>query len=262
MRPAAAHSDASVRDVLVALTSADLHVRFGRGKSQFVKWLLDPFALVGVYLLFVSFVLPRSTHTHAVGLSLACAVVPFQLVMMSVTSGMNAITGRRSIVLNMRFKRVLIPISTVLSETVAFAGSFVLLALMMGAYGVAPTTATLWFPVVVLVSVVSGFGIAYPASLFGLWFPELRNFAVSIVRALFFVAPGLVALPQIHGGAHTIFQLNPLTGLFESYRAVLLYGHRPSALHLLYPLAWAAVLLAIFVPLYTREQWQFAKVVE
>ena len=37
--------------VLVALARADLRVRYGRGLWQVVKWLLDPFALVGVYLL-------------------------------------------------------------------------------------------------------------------------------------------------------------------------------------------------------------------
>lgn len=246
--------------MLVALTAADLHVRFGRGRSQFVKWLLDPFALVGVYLIFVTFVLHRPTRDA--GLSLACAVVPFQLVMMTVTTGVVAITGRRSIVLNMKFRRVLIPISTVLTEAVAFAGSFVLFPIMMAGYRVAPTTSLLWLPAVVAVTIVFGFAICYPASLFGLWLPELRNFAFSFVRVLFFVAPGLVALQDIHGRAHRIFEVNPLTGLFESYRAVFLYGERPSAYALLYPLACAGVLLTVFVPMYRREQWQFAKVVE
>jgi ABC-type polysaccharide/polyol phosphate export permease len=53
-----------------------------------------------------------------------------------------------------------------------------------------------------------------------------------------------------------------LTGLFESYRSIFLYGEAPAAWHLLYPLAIAAALLAIFVPIYRTEQYQFAKVVE
>src|SRR4029078_8261739 len=116
-------------DVLVVLTASDLRARYGRGAWRLVKWLLDPFALVGVYLLLVAFVLGRSGA--ATGLSLACAVVPFQLVMGSIINALGAANQRRSIILNMRFDRPLIPMSSVLTETIAFAASLLLLAVMM-----------------------------------------------------------------------------------------------------------------------------------
>jgi ABC-type polysaccharide/polyol phosphate export permease len=81
------------------------------------------------------------------------------------------------------------------------------------------------------------------------------------VRTLFFLAPGLVALTQVHGTAATLLRVNPLSGLFEGFRASLLYGRAPAAWELLVPLGWAALLLAVFVPLYRREQPQFAKLV-
>lgn len=247
-------------DVLLVLTYSDLRGRYGRGPWQLAKWLLDPFALVGVYLLLVTFVLNRPGR--APGLSLACAVIPFQLLMSTVTASMSAVSTRRSIILNMAFDRILLPLSAVLTETVAFIASFVLLALMMAAYGVAPTIAILWLPVVLAVSIVFALGFAYPASLFGLWFRELRLLAVSLVRTLFFLAAGLVPLSEIHGRAGTLVRLNPLTGLFEAYRSVLFYGRTPAAWELLYPLLFGGILLAAFAPLYRREQTQFAKVVE
>ena len=82
------------------------------------------------------------------------------------------------------------------------------------------------------------------------------------MRTLFFVAPGLVALDQVPEGAQTWLKLNPLTGIFESYRSVLLYGQSPAPWELLYPALFAAVLLALVMPLYRREQRQFAKLVE
>ena len=104
--------------MLLSLTEADLRARYGRGGGRFAKWLLDPFALAGVYLLLVTFVLNRGGP--APGLSLACAIGPFQLVMSTVTNSMIAITTRRSIVLNMSFQRSLIPVATTFTETVAF----------------------------------------------------------------------------------------------------------------------------------------------
>src|SRR5438874_2662482 len=75
--PRAASGEASASDVLISLVRSDLRARYGRGTSQFAKWLLDPFAAVGVYLLLVTIVLHRPGR--APGLSVACAVIPFQL---------------------------------------------------------------------------------------------------------------------------------------------------------------------------------------
>ena len=250
---------AGALDVLVSLTASDLRARYGRGPWQLVKWLVDPFALVGVYLVLVTFVLERAGH--APGLSLACAVVPFQLVMMTVVNALQAVALRQSIILNMDFRRSLIPVSSALTETVAFAASLLLVALMMAVYGVAPTAALAWLPAVLGVNVFFAIACAYVASLFGLWFPDLRPFAISFVRTLFFVAPGLVALSSIGGRANDLVRLNPLTGLFESYRSVLLEGHRPAAWELLVPAGAGALLLALLLPLYRREQRQFAKVI-
>jgi ABC-type polysaccharide/polyol phosphate export permease len=79
---------------------------------------------------------------------------------------------------------------------------------------------------------------------------------------LYFVAPGLIALSEITGRAHDLIRINPLTGLFEAFRDILLYGQRPAAWELLIPLGFAVVLLVAFVPVYRRDQVHFAKVVE
>lgn len=246
-------------DLLISLTESDLRARYGRGPWRLIKWLLDPFALVGVYLVLVSVVLDRGGL--APGLSLACAVVPFQVVMMAAINGLNAVGSRRAIIANMAFQRTFIPIAATLTEAVAFGASLVLIATMMAVYGVAPTLAVFWLPVVVGANLAVALSAAYATSLLGLWLVDLRPFLVSFVRTLFFLGPGLVTLDQITGVAQNLVRLNPMTGIFEGYRAVLLYGHGPAAWQILFPLAAAAVVAAIFVPLYLREQGQFAKVV-
>ncbi len=83
-------------NVLFALAESDMRARYGRGRWKLVKWLADPFAALGVYLLLVVFVL--DVDDPAPGLSLTCAIVPFQLVMMSVVNGLGAVSLRRSII--------------------------------------------------------------------------------------------------------------------------------------------------------------------
>lgn len=248
-------------DLLIVLSASDLRFRYGRGAWRFVRLLLDPFALVGIYLILIVIVSTRPGY--APGLSLACAVVPFQYLMSTVTNAMGAVDLRRPILLNMGFRRMLLPISSALTETVSFAASFVVIAVMMAIYRVEPTPALLWLPVVVTVAAIFSASFAYPASLFGVWFARgLRPFALSFMRMIFFLGPGLVPLERTSGRTHLLLSLNPLSGLFESFRDLFLYGHRPAVWQLLYPLCFALLLLVVFVPLYQHEQRHFAKVIE
>ncbi len=246
-------------DLLRALTEADLRVRYGRGPWRFVRWLLEPVALVGVYLLLVTFVLNRPGV--AVGLSLTCAIVPFQLVMLTVANAITALDTRKPILLNMAVDRMLIPVSSALTECAGFAASLALLVVMMAAYSVAPTWNVLWFPLVFIINLLLAVAAAYPATLFGLWLRELRAFGLSFVRILFFLGPGLVPLSETSHSVRNLLRLNPLTGLFQAYRDVFMNGRRPAAWELLYPMVIALILLVVFVPAYRSEQRQFAKVI-
>lgn len=246
-------------DVLVALAASDLRARYGRGRWQLVKWLLDPFALVGVYLVLLTVVFDRGGN--AAGLSLACSVVPFQIVTLSFNAALGSVTKREPILLNMGFDRLLIPLAAVATETLAFGASLVLLALMMAVYAIPPTLAILSLPLVIGATLLVAVGLAYPAAIFGLWFPQLRHVAGQVVRTLYFIAPGLVPLAEISDDARDWLRLNPMTGLFEAYRDALLYGSFPDAWKLLYPAAVGLLLIAAFLPLYRREQNQFAKTV-
>lgn len=244
--------------ILVALARSDLRIRYGRGGWQIVNWLVTPFALVGIYVL-LRVILGRAGNDAA--LSIACAVVPFQIVLLAFESSMGAVALREPILLNRRFDRMLIPPAAVMTESLAFAASFLMFPIGMIYYGVEPTFALLWLPLVVAVTLVLAIGVAWPAALLGLWLPTSKIFASQGLRVLFFAAPGIVALAEVPENVRDWVVFNPLTGLFESFRHVFLYGDSPEFWQLAYPTVLGVVLMLAFVPLYRREQRHFAKFV-
>jgi lipopolysaccharide transport system permease protein len=246
-------------ELLLTLALADLRDRYGRGRWQLVKWLVDPYAAAGMYLVFIALIIDRGGE--APGLSVACAVVPFQLFLTTTVHSLATVRNRGSLILNVSFRRDLLPAAVAVTETIGFIASLSLLALMMVVYGVAPTLAILWLPAVLATTVLFALACSYPAALFGLWFRDLQTFALSAVRVFFFVAPGVVALSAIEGSASDWVLLNPLTGIFEAYRDVLLYGHAPAPWELLIPLGYSVMMLFTSVPLFRREEMHLAKVV-
>lgn len=197
---------------------------------------------------------------RAPGLSLACAVVPFQLVTLAVVNAMSSLALRRSIVTNVAFERLLMPLASTCTEAVAFAAALLLPAGLMIVYGVAPTLALVWLVPAIALTFALAVSWAYAAALFGLHHPELRPLGTSVMRALFFLAPGLVALEEIGDATDGWIQLNPLSGLFELWRHAFLGEGVVEVWMVGVPLASAAVVLAVAVPLYRRDAPHFAKV--
>lgn len=244
--------------VLLALARSDLRIRYGRGGWQVVNWLVNPFALVGVYLL-LRLILSRADDGAA--LSIACAVVPFQIIILVAESSMSAVSLREPVLLNRPFDRMLIPPSSVLTETLAFAASFLLFPLTMAFAGIGPAWSLVYLPLVVVATLVFALGIAWPATLLGVWFPTTKVFVSQGLRVLFFAAPGVVALAEVSEDVRRWIVFNPLTGLFESFRHVFLYSDAPEPAHLLYPTALGLLSCLVFMPVYAKEQRHFAKLV-
>jgi ABC-type polysaccharide/polyol phosphate export permease len=194
-------------------------------------------------------------------LSVACAVVPFQIVILTADSAMAAVSLREPILLNRAFDRMLIPPASVLTESLAFAASFLIFPITMIVYGIGPQPSLIWLPVVVTSTLMLALGLAWPFALLGLWFPTAKVFATQVLRILFFAAPGVIALSEVSPAVHRWIVLNPFTGLFESFRHVFLYGNTPPLWEICYPAAVGLLLTLSFVPLYRREQRHFAKLV-
>ena len=132
-------------EVLYVLSTSDLQARYGRGGLRVIKWLLDPVAALGVYLVLVALVLDRGGE--AIGLSLACAIVPFQFLVTAVINSLGSISGRGSILVNMQFPRILLPLASAATESAASAASLLLIPVMMLIYGVGVGATILWIPV-------------------------------------------------------------------------------------------------------------------
>lgn len=246
-------------EVLLTLAMAQLRDRFGRGGWQIAKWIVDPYAATGVYMIFVAFIVDRGSGQE--GLIVACAIVPFQLFIQAFLASLSIVRERGSLIQNLDFPRELLPTAATITETIGFAASLTLLPLMMLAYGVGVTTAIVWLPVVMAVNIALALAAAYMGILLGTWYRELTPFFVSVMRILLFLAPGVVALSEITGKANDLVRANPLTGIFEAYRSVLAYGEAPALWELAFPLAFSVVVVGCLAPILRREAPHLAKVV-
>lgn len=240
------------------LAGAELKTERDLNLSGLVRWSLEPLSYMIVYVILLAAILNRPRE--ALPLFLLLALIPFRFFTETMFRSMHVVKSYGSILTNRVFSREVLPLVVMASNAATFLLSLLLLVPFMVVYRTPLTPALLWLPVVVVILMVLSAGPAYLGALVGLYFPDYRGAVQNLVRVSFFLSTGLFSLREVPGQElPDLIEANPLSSIFDSFRAVVLRGRPPGELDLLYPLAVGLVLLAVGLGLYRRRQDQFAK---
>lgn len=245
-------------EVFRALTIAEIKEERDLHLTGLLRWIVEPLSYMLVYVILLGAILNRPRE--ALPLFLLAALIPFRFFTETLFRSMGVVKGYSPIITNRRIPRDILPLVVLASNATTLLLSFTLLLPFMVVYNTPFTPALLWLPVIFVILLVLTAGPAYIGALFGLYFPDLRGAVQNLVRVSFFLSTGLFSLKEVPGDdLPDLIDANPLSGIFDSFRAVILRGRAPGELDMLYPLAVGILLLALGLFLYRRRQDQFAK---
>jgi lipopolysaccharide transport system permease protein len=154
------------------------------------------------------------------------ALLPWTLFAAALTAASNSLLGYRDLIAKVYFPRLTIPIVGVLAALVDFAVSFVILLVMMLAYGFWPGVEFLWLPFSLLLACMTGLAV-------GLWwaswivhYRDLATVLSYLVRVWMFASPVVYASSFVPEQWQWLYRFNPMTNAIESFRYGLLgSGH-------------------------------------
>ena len=245
-------------DVLVTLTFADLRDSRDLSALGLLKWLLEPLAALAAYLGLVAGVLGHTERAYP--LFILIALIPFRYFSGAISSGLTVVPSYRRIIAAYPLPRGVIPLVPVAAEGASFLISLLLVVPFAVYFGTGLSMALLWLPVVLAVLAVLTAGPVYLAAVYGLYLPDFRGVAQNLLRLSFLTSSGLVALRRVPGeNLPRLFQANPLSGIFDAFRAIVIAEHAPVAADLLYPLGVGLVLLAAGLLAYVSCEHHFPK---
>jgi lipopolysaccharide transport system permease protein len=187
-------------------------------------------------------------------------MLPWTFFTNSVTLAANSLIGSSHLISKVYFPRILIPVSSIAAGLVDFAISFVVLLLMMAAYGVAPSWSMLAVPLYLLGTIVAatGAGILFAALI--VTYRDVRYVMTFVMQLWLFGTPVLYTLDIIPTKWHTLYALNPMAGMIAGFRASVLGGPYPARVILISSVA-ALVLFAAGVRYFLQVERRFADVI-
>ena len=144
----------------------------------------------------------------------------------ALTNSGNSLVDNAQLLSKVYMPRIFIPTAPCLAGIVDYGIAMSILAAMMVYYQFVPTAAILLLPVIVLLTLLLAAGTGYWLSSISVKYRDVKFALPFFIQMLMFVSPVIYPASILGENLQWLLALNPLTGLLNAHRAVLL-GHVP-----------------------------------
>jgi lipopolysaccharide transport system permease protein len=217
------------RDLLFFLVWRDLKALYAQTILGFAWALLRPAFSMIVF----SVVFGRLAHMPSDGIPYPLfayvALVPWTYFSTAFTSSAGSLLSQSHVWSKVYFPRLLVPLTPVLGGLVDFAIASLGIVALMWWYGIAPSAALLFLPLMVAMMIVTAAGIGLWLSALAVQYRDVRHASQFLAQILMFAAPVIwpvsliqSALPAASGWIRPLYGLYPMVGVIEGFRAAIL----------------------------------------
>jgi lipopolysaccharide transport system permease protein len=253
------------RELLVFLTWRDVLIRYKQAVLGVAWAVLQPVLTMVVFTVIFNYFLGVGTGSYDVAYPLFAyaGLLPWQLFSGSLQRSGASLVGNASLITKVYFPRLVIPTSGVLAALPDFLISAVVFAVLMAAYGEAPTWNIVWLPLLVLLAMVTALGMALWLSALNVLYRDVQYIIPFMIQLWMYLSPVMYStdrLEEYDPWVRVLYNLNPMTGVIGGFRWAL-FGERPPSL--LFGLSVAMVLVLFIGGLFyfRRMERLFADVV-
>lgn len=210
------------RELLYYLSWRDIKVRYKQTALGAAWAIIQPFMTMVVFSLFFGKLAKMPSDGIPYPLFAFAALVPWTFFANVLAQSSNSLVQNSSLLKKIYFPRLIMPISTIVSGLVDFAVAFVVLILMMGYYGIAPTANIVWMPFLLLLEAVAALGVGLWLSAMNVQFHDVRYVVPFLTQFWLFATPIAYPSSLLAEPWRTVYGLNPMVGVVEGFRWALL----------------------------------------
>jgi ABC-type polysaccharide/polyol phosphate export permease len=251
----------SHRDLVVSLIRRQFQLRYRQSVAGVAWAILPPLVTVGAASVVFDLVARVDTGSIPYPLFAFAALTPWTFFASSLTFGVPSVVQSHQMVTRLAFPRAALPISMVGLALVDLAIASVTFVVFVYVTGNSIPLTALWFPVLLLVEMMLVVGVVLLGSALNVFARDVKLAIPLLSQLWLFLTPVLYPLSEVPAGLRPWYQLNPMTGVVESFRSILVYGHAPDWIVLLPSLAGATLLLLMGWWYFSAVEHRFADVI-
>jgi lipopolysaccharide transport system permease protein len=251
----------SAHDLLREWTGRTLQARYQQSLLGWLWAIVQPAAQTLILAMVFTRVLPVDTGDTPYLLFSYAAMVPWAFLATSLSDMATSIVDNMNLVTKVYFPREALPIASMLARLLDFGIAFALLVVLACYYQVPLLSpALLVLPIVVALQIVliAGLGLALAAG--NVFVRDVRSLLVLGTQLWFYASPVIYPVDAVPESFRRYYLANPMAGIIEAYRAVMVRGEMPDG-SLVVAGVTAATVFVIGYSVFKRAEARFADVV-
>jgi lipopolysaccharide transport system permease protein len=250
------------RDVFYFLLLRNLKVRYRQTVLGAAWAVLQPLALMGVFVIFLEKLIGVPSEGAAYPLFAFAALVPWGLVSSSVTVAAESVVRDMNLVSKVYVPRLLIPFAAVGALLVDFLIALGILFVLMTLYSTAPEpSALLLVPLLTLLTLALALAVGVWLSALMVMYRDVGSAVPFLAQVWLFATPVAYPSSLVPDEWQTLYGLNPMAGVVEGFRSALLGTPAPDSGMLAASALMTVVLLAGALTYFRRVDRIFADVI-
>jgi lipopolysaccharide transport system permease protein len=255
------------RELLYFLVWRDVKVRYKQTALGAAWAILQPLLTMVVFTIFFGKLAGVGSDGLPYPIFSYAALLPWTFFAQGLSQSSDSLVSSANLVRKVYFPRLVIPAASVLAGVVDFAIAFVVLIAMMAYYGIWPSAAVAFLPLLLLLAFATALGVGMWLAALNVQYRDVKYVLPFFIQLWLFVTPVIYPASRVTtklreiGLPTWIYGLNPMVGVVEGFRWSLLgVGSRPGPV-ILVSAAVTAFLLLSGAFYFRRMERTFADVV-
>lgn len=210
------------RELLWTLVSRDVRVRYKQAAFGVLWAVIQPLAQMLIFTaLFNRLAGIRADGGVPYPLFCFSGVVIWTLFANGLSQASSSLVENAKVITKVYFPRVIVPLSSILAAGVDFLIGFVLVIVMMLAYGEPPHASILLVVPLALLAALSAFSVGLWLSAINIQFRDVRYALPFFLQLLIFVTPVFYPSSLIPDRYQFLLLFNPMSAVVDGFRAAL-----------------------------------------
>jgi lipopolysaccharide transport system permease protein len=216
------------KDLLMAWTNRTIRGRYQQSVLGGLWAIAQPAASVLIFsIIFTQFV-PVDTGDIPYPIFSYVAVVPWTFFASSLADMANSLVQNMTLVTKIYFPREALVIAYMLARLLDFGISAVLLIFLMIFFRVPIFPLGLIFlPMILLIQIALVTGLGLMTSALNIFYRDVQPLLTLVIQLWFYASPIIYPVTMVPEKFRILYFLNPMAGILESYRDVLLHKTLP-----------------------------------
>jgi teichoic acid transport system permease protein len=248
------------RDFVWFLAKGNIKARNASTFLGLLWWVLNPLLLGAVYYVVFGFLIPNSRDIAY----LLSGLFVFHFSGQSLTGGAASILSNARLLVNIKFPRLILPISFLLESSFGFLASLVVFyAIVTPLTGTVPGPSIALLLVIFPLQLLFNLGLAAFSARLAIPFRDINNVIPYLTRIWLYTSPiiwplTLVDDPDLPELGHRLIQFNPMFSLIAVYRSALL-GYPLDTSSLVTAAIWAVAVGSIGIALFIKYEGRMVR---